>query len=91
MSAPDDHEMTQLSFEVGGEKPNVASVKVSGGLALTRELRKGETVGIRIIDVDGQILAEGDGPVTSVAFKDKRGKYGEVESTERAHTVKVQH
>lgn len=87
----DDREITQLSFEVGGEKPNVASMKVSGGLALTRELRKGETVGIRIIDADGQVLAEGDGPVTTISFKDKRNKYGEVGSTERAHTVKVQY
>jgi hypothetical protein len=87
----DDPEITQLSFEVGGEKPNVASLKISGGLALARELRKGESVGIRIIDADGQVLAEGDGPVTAVGFKDKRNKYGIVESTERTHTVKAQH
>lgn len=85
----DDPEMVQLSFNVGGEKPNVASLKISGGLGLTRELRKGETVGIRIMDADGQIIAEGDGPVTAIAFRDKRNKYGDVESTERAHTVKV--
>lgn len=84
-----DREMTQLSFDVGGEKPNLASVKVSGGFGLSRELRKGETVGIRIIDADGQVLAEADGPVTAITFKDKRNKYGEVESTERGHTVKV--
>lgn len=88
--ADHDDELTQLSFDVGGSRPNVASVKVSGGLALTRELRKGETVGIRLFDADGQILAEGDGPVTAVGFRDKRNKYGEVESTERTHTVKAQ-
>lgn len=82
--------MTQLSFEVGAS-PNVASLKISGGLALGRELRKGETVGIRIIDADGQILAEADGYVTAIAFKDKRNKYGDVESTERAHTVKAEY
>ena len=86
-----DPEPTQLSFEVGGEEPNVASLKISGGLALGRELRKGETIGIRIIDADGQILAEGDGHVAAVAFKDKRNKFGVVESTERAHTAKVQY
>ena len=86
-----DPEVTQLSFEVGGERPNVASVKVSGGLAIGREMAKGETVAIRLIDADGQILAEGMGPVTSVSFRDKRNQYGEVFSTERAHTVKVQH
>jgi hypothetical protein len=69
--------------------PNLASLKVSGGFGLARELRKGETVGIRIIDADGQVLAEADGPVVAIAFKDKRNKYGEVASVERAHTVKV--
>lgn len=90
MTDPDRDRDVQLSFDVGGERPNVASVKISGGLALSRELSKGETVGIRIIDADGQILAEGDGPVSSVGFRDKRNKYGEVESTERAQ-VKVQY
>lgn len=87
----DDPEMVQLTFEVGGAKPTVASLKISGGLGIARELRKGEVIGIRIIDADGQMLAEGDGPVTSISFRDKRNKYGDVESTERAHTVKVQH
>lgn len=85
-----DHEgMTQLTFDVGGATPDVASIKISGGFGLKRELRKGETCGIRIIDADGQILAEADGYVVAVQFKDKRNKYGDVESTERAHTVKV--
>ncbi len=88
MEEPDP---TQLSFEVGGDPPDFASIKITGGLALAREMHKGETVGIRIIDADGQILAEGDGPVTAVTFKDKRNKFGGVESTERAHTVKVAH
>lgn len=85
-----EHEMTQLSFDVGGASPNVASLKISGGLGLSRELRKGEMVGIRIISADGVILAESDGYVTGVSFKDKRNKYGEVESTEPAHTVKAE-
>jgi hypothetical protein len=55
------HEMTQLSFDVGGTRPNVASLKISGGLALGREMKKGETVGIRIIGPDGELLAESDG------------------------------
>ena len=82
--------MTQLTFDVGGERPNVASLKISGGLALSREMRKGEMVGIRIIDADGQILAEWDGHVTAIAFKDKRNKHGIVESTERSHTVRAE-
>ena len=79
----------QLSFDVGGATPDVASIKVSGGFGLAREMRKGETVGVRIIDADGQILADADGYVVAVQFKDKRNKYGDVESTERSHTVKV--
>lgn len=86
----DEHEMTQLSFEVGGAKPNLASLKISGGMGLARELRKGEQVGIRILGMDGEVLAESDGHVTSIAFKDKRNKYGDVESTERSHTIRAQ-
>ena len=84
-----DPERVQLTFDVGGASPDVASIKISGGFSVTREMKKGETVGIRLIDADGQIIAEGDGAVSGVAFKDKRNKYGDVESTERAHTVKV--
>ncbi len=84
-----DREPSQLTFDVGGEEPNCASVKVSGGFPLARELRKGETIGIRIIDADGQILAEADGFVQGVGFKDHRDKYKQVTSTERTHTVKV--
>lgn len=82
--------MTQLSFDVGGARPNVASLKISGGLSIGRELKKGERVGIRIIGMDGELLAESDGTVTGISFKDKRNKHGDVESTERAHTIKAE-
>lgn len=84
-----DEEPIQLSFDVGGGTPDFASVKVSGAMRLSRQLRKGEEVSIRLISPDGEIIAEADGHVSSVAFKDKRNKFGDVESTERAHTVKA--
>ena len=85
----DNHEMTQLTFDVGGATPDFGSIRVTGSMGLARELRKGEFVGIRLITADGEILAEADGHVSAVAFKDKRNKFGDVESTERAHTVKA--
>jgi predicted regulator of Ras-like GTPase activity (Roadblock/LC7/MglB family) len=86
-----EREVTQLSFDVGGAEPNIASIKVSGGMATGRQLRKGETIQVVVSSADGEVLAQGIGPVTSIAFKDKRNKYGDVESTERAHTVKIDH
>jgi hypothetical protein len=85
----DDHEMTQLSFNVGGSAPNLASLKISGGMGLPHELRKGDPTMLVISGPDGEVLAQADGVVTTVAFKDKRNKFGEVESTERAHTVRL--
>ena len=85
-----DERPVQLSFDVGGASPDVATIRISGGFGLSRELRKGEIVGVRLISEDGEILAEADGPVVGIAFKDKiNKKHGFVESTERAHTVKV--
>lgn len=79
----------QLTFDVGGKTPDFASLKISGGMSLTRELRKGEPVAVRIIGPDGELIAEGDGYIASVGFKDKRNKFGDVESTERTHTARL--
>jgi len=80
----------QLSFDVGGEAPDTATLKISGSFELDRELAKGETVGLRVVDADGAVIAQGDGYVTQVAFKDRRDpKHGTVVETQRAHTVKL--
>jgi hypothetical protein len=79
----------RFSFDVGGATPDTATLKIGGTLGLERELRKGEEVGVRVVDADGQILAEADGYVVAVAFKDQRDKDGEIVQTERAHTARV--
>lgn len=83
-----NEDRVQLTFDVGGESPTRATLKVGGSMGLDRELRKGEQLGIRIVDADGQLIAQADGHVSAVTFKDKRTD-GYVESTERAHTVTV--
>lgn len=81
---------TSFTFDVGGiNNPDTASLRLSGSFDLARELKKGELVGLRIVNADGEIIAEGDGYVVAVAFKDKRDKLGQVVETERAHTVKL--
>jgi hypothetical protein len=71
-------ERRQLTFEVGGNEPSSASLRVGGGMLLSRELEKGDMVGIRIISADGEMLAEADGRVTGVAFIDHLDQYDEV-------------
>ena len=74
----------RFTFDVGGATPDTATLKISGALELGRELRKGEEIGVRVVDADGDVIAQGDGYVTAVAFKDKRDKDGDVVETERA-------
>jgi hypothetical protein len=85
----DDQNELQLSFDVGGVAPNVASVRVSGSLALGRELRKGEMIGLQITDADGMLLAQAYGRVVDVGFKDKLDAHGEIVSCARRHVVKM--
>jgi hypothetical protein len=80
----------RFSFDVGGATPDTATLKIGGTLDLERELRKGEAVGIRVVDADGDLLAHADGYVTAVAFKDQRDKDGDIVQTERAHTARVE-
>ena len=83
-------ESVQLSFDVGGASPDFASLKITGGLLAQEQLRKGTDVHVRVATMDGELIAEGAGYVSAIAFKDKRNKHGVVESTERAHTIKVE-
>lgn len=79
----------RFSFDVGGTEPNVASLKVSGPLNVERDLKKGEEIHVRVVDADGQIIADGYGNVVAVAFKDHRDKDGILVDTERIHTAKL--
>ncbi len=78
----------QLSFNVGGEVPDVGTLKVSGQLHVHRDLEKGTAVHLQIVDDDGQVVADGYGRCSAVTFKE-RMEEGSVVGTERAHTVKL--
>lgn len=84
------NDQLRFSFDVGGATPDTATLKIGGTLLLERELRKGEEVGVRVVDADGHVLAQADGYVTAVAFKDRRNGDGEIVETERAHTARVE-
>lgn len=84
------NDQLRLSFDVGGATPDAATLKIGGSLEVRRELRKGEEIGIRVVDADGQLIADGDGYVTAVAFKDRRDKDGDIVETQRTHTAKVE-
>jgi hypothetical protein len=79
----------QLTFDVGGQPPDSTLMRVSGGVFTHRQLTKGEEVHLQVVDADGVVVADGYGRVVGVAFKDKLDKDGNVESTERVHSVKV--
>jgi uncharacterized Fe-S cluster-containing radical SAM superfamily enzyme len=88
MRHPDE---IQLSFEVGGDgvAPDVASIKLSVALAVTRDLSKGDVVALRIISADGEMLAEAEARVVAVTFLDHFDEFGSVAFVERAHRAKV--
>lgn len=77
----------QLSFDVGGATPDLASVKVTGDMPVDRDLRKGDQLHITVTTLDGEVVASRDGFVSAISFVDKLDKFGDVESTERAHKV----
>ena len=84
-----DDQQVQLSFEVGGAKPQIAIVRLSGGAVVHRELQKGEEIHMQVVDMDGVVVADGYGKVVQVAFKDKLDEQGTVTASERIHTVKM--
>lgn len=79
----------QLTFDVGGDKPTESILRVAGGMYTTRELSKGEEVHIQVVDADGQVVADGYGRITTVAFKDKIDEHGSVTATERLQGAKI--
>lgn len=79
----------QLSFAVGGDTPDTAILRLSGGVVLHRELEKGSEVHLQVVDTDGQVVADGYGRVISVTFKDRLNEHGQTVSTERVHGIKI--
>lgn len=80
----------KLTFDVGGETPEIAILRLSGGIVLERELKKGAEIHIEVTDtLDGQVVANGYGRVTSVRFDDKLDEDGYVQKCERITGIKV--
>jgi len=82
-------ERAQLTFDVGGNKPDKAVLRFSGGLMLDRELTKGEELHVQVVDMDGTVVGNAYGKIIAVTFKDKLDEDGFVTSTERVHSAKV--
>lgn len=78
----------QLSFDVGGQIPDVGVLKVGGQLMVGTDVSKGTEVHIVVSGMDGEVIANGYGHVVGVAFKDVY-KDGDIVGTERIHAVKV--
>lgn len=79
----------QLTFDVGGDTPTSAVLRVTGSIHLHRELAKGEEAHVQVVDADGVCVADGYGTVVAVSFRDRRDEHGNVTETERGHTLKV--
>ncbi len=79
----------QLTFDVGGNPPDVSVIRISGGAMLLKELAKGDEVHMVVSGMDGEIVANGYGHVVAVTFKDKLDEHGIVAATERIQTVKI--
>ncbi len=80
----------QLTFDVGGESPTSAVLRMAGAIHLHRELSKGEECHVQIVTVaEGEVVGDAYGPVVAISFKDRRDEHGEISETERGHTLKV--
>ncbi|HEY7621700.1 MAG TPA: hypothetical protein VH834_18110 [Solirubrobacteraceae bacterium] len=82
-----EHEEIQLTLDVGGDEPEGASFRMTGGMRLAEELRMGTPLAVRVIGADGELLAEGDGEVTSVSFRRHPETTARPAWTERIHGV----
>lgn len=78
----------QLTFDVGGGRsgPDVALVKVSGDLALYRDLKRQQSLEVHVVDTNGEVLCSLPATVTAITFKDKTDKDG-ITTVQRIHTV----
>lgn len=82
-------QQVQLTFDVGGDAPDTAILRLSGGVILDREVQKGTEVHLVVSGMDGEVIGYAYGRVVSVMFKDRIGEAGEVVAVERIHGLKV--
>lgn len=81
----------QLSFDLGvsrTNRPDFATVKVSGSLLVGRDLSYREPVTVKVIDQGGEVVAEAPATVGYPAFKDHFDKDGG-KRVERIHAAKI--
>ena len=80
----------QLTFDVGGGKPETAILRLSGVVVLDRELMKSTELHIEITDtLVGDMVGNGYARIDSVEFVDRRDEHDNVSTTERIHKAKV--
>ncbi len=82
-------EPAQLTFDVGGDMPDTAVLRLSGGMILDREIEKGAEIHLVVSGMDGEVLGNAYGRVVSVMFRDRVGEAGDVVAVERVHGIKV--
>lgn len=70
----------QLSFDVGGQRPQGIKLAIGGKIGVDRQLLKGERVMVNVCDENGEIICHAPGTVTAIAFVDKT-KEGFTETT----------
>ncbi|MGH2876666.1 MAG: hypothetical protein ACRDLV_10480 [Solirubrobacteraceae bacterium] len=79
----------QLTFDVGagrGDAPDFASLKISGAIGVSADLKRRQGVIVRVMDArNGELICDATATVTSVQFKDATDKNGT--TTERVHVA----
>lgn len=83
-------EQLKLSFNVGGEPPTSAVLRLSGGCRVHREIDKGDELHLQVVDMDGTVVADGYGHIEELTFRDKRDpETNDIVATERIHTARI--
>ena len=86
-----EHRGEQLSFDLGvsrTNRPDFATVKISGSVLIGRDLRYRESVTVKVVDQHGEVVCEAPATVGYPAFKDHFDKDGG-KRVERIHTAKI--
>jgi hypothetical protein len=81
----------QLSFDIGGDvaRPTGASLKITGSGDIRSQLFMGDDVTLRVVDAAGVVVAQFEGSVVNVAFKQHEPTDSEPEWVERIHSIKL--
>jgi hypothetical protein len=89
--ARDRLRVEQLSFDLGvsrTNRPDFATVKISGSMLIGRDLRYREPVTVKMVDQYGEVVCEAPATIGYPAFRDHLDKDGG-KQVERIHTAKI--